>query len=105
MLQLVRRYGFYSQPPETAWPDDATLAAAMSLYGGWKALCAKLPGEGPELLGAAKLFKASYVAFDGRVRRGELLPAGRESEQIEARGTLTSLKDALTKRGLPTGAL
>lgn len=108
MLSLVRRYGWpgidgKGTPPP--FPDEATRAAAMTMYGGWGALCAKLPGEGPELLGAAKLFKSSYVAYDGQAKRGAVLPAGREAGRLEARDALVGLKSELQKRGLPTGQL
>lgn len=105
MLQLVRRYGFWQVPPAEAWPDNATRAAAMSMYGGWKALCSKLPGEGPELLGAAKLFKASFVAMDAAEKRGDMLPLGRELGELEARNAMQTALNALKARGLPTGNL
>lgn len=104
-LQLVRRYGYYTVPPAEAWPDPATEAAAMTMYGGWQQLCAKMPGEGPELLGVAKMFKAAYVAYDGHARRGLVLPMGRERGRLDSKQALSSLKDALTTRGLPANGL
>lgn len=73
-IGLVRQYGFYNEPPDEAWPDEAMWRAAMELYGGWRPLCAKLPGEGPELLGYAKQFKATYRAYNTRAAR-RALPA------------------------------
>lgn len=107
MLRIVRRFGYWNQPPDDAWPDEATKRAAFDLYGGWQGLCSSLPGDGPELLGAAKLFKASYVAYDRRAQRQGLPPGetGRELTRDEARNVLANLKIDLHKRGLPTGAL
>lgn len=104
-LQLVRRYGYWNVPPSDEWPDRATHATAMTMYGGWRALCEKLPGEGPELLGAAKLFKGAYLAFDLQARNGGMLPAGREVGKVEAQQALGNLKAALQDRGLPTHGL
>jgi hypothetical protein len=102
VVRLVRQYGYWNAPALDAWPDDATRAAAFALYGGgWRNLCEKLPGEGPEFLGAAKLFKASYRAQYRLAQRHEL-PPSRE----EAHAVLSGLKDELAKRGLPDhGAL
>lgn len=70
LLSEVRRKGYTMQPE---WPDDATRRAAMELFGGWSRLCACLPAGGPELLGYAKQFKASFRAY-----------AARESRQLTA---------------------
>lgn len=107
VMRLVRRFGYYQPAPEDAWPDAAARRAALEMYGGWRGLCAGLPGEGPELLGAAKLFKASYRAYAGNERR-LLLEAGdpdRPTSQLEAQGALRSLKQQLEARGLPSGKL
>jgi hypothetical protein len=63
VLRLVRRVGYYGKPD---WPDEPTKRAALELFGGWPALCEQLPAGGPELLGIAKGFKASYVAYAHR---------------------------------------
>lgn len=100
LLQLVRRVGYYGKP---TWADPVAERAAMELYGGWPALCERLPGDGPELLGAAKVFKATYATYARRDAR-ELaltLPSGRE----EVRGQLLHLRDELVKRGLPAPGL
>lgn len=99
VLNLVRRYGYTGtdgkgKPP--AFPDEVTRRAALDMYGSWRALCAKLPGEGPELLGAAKLFKAAYRAKHLLAQRNELPPSTEE-----ARAVLSNLKRELKARGLP----
>lgn len=105
VLQLIRRVGYpgtdgKGKAPE--FPDRATERAAVELYGSWPALCERLPGEGPELLGIAKNFKAAYSAYVRRDQRTlEELPPTRE----EARARLRDVKAELVKRGLPTGAL
>lgn len=95
---LVRRYGYW-HAGRIPWPDEVTEHAAMKLYGGWRALCERLPGSGPEMLGTAKLFKAHYAAVTREAQRGAL-PMGRD----EAKATLDGLRAELQKRGLPTGA-
>jgi hypothetical protein len=101
MLRLVRRYGWPGidgQGTAPEFPDEATRRAAMELYGGWRALCEKLPGEGPELLGVAKVFKAAY----GAVARTSLamLPPSAD----DARQQLADLTAQLDARGLPSGS-
>ncbi len=107
VLQLVRRVGYHAAPADEDWPNPAAKRAATELYGGWKALCTSLPADGPELLGAAKLFKATYRAYDLRGQRQGLPPGetGRELTRDETRAVLSGLKVELQKRRLPTGAL
>ncbi len=105
VLQLVRRVGYMGtdgQGKAPAFPDRATERAAMELYGSWSALCARLPGEGPELLGIAKNFKAAYAAY---VRRDQRTLDALPPTKSEARARLHDVKAELIKRGLPTGAL
>lgn len=98
LLRLVRRVGYWGKPE---WPDPVLERAAKELYGGWRALCERLPGEGPELLGAAKLFKATYAAYARREARETLaLPA-----TDEARTRLQALRAELEARGLPAPGL
>jgi hypothetical protein len=80
LRQLVRRVGYVGidgrgTPPE--FPDDAMRRAAYELYGGgWKALCERLPSEGPELFAARKAFIAGYTAYANHDRQADaLLPA------------------------------
>jgi len=91
----IRRVGYVGRP---TWPDEVTQRAAEGLFGGWVALCERLPGEGPELLGFRKQFVALYGATARKAQQGELGP-GRE----EAKGLLDGLKQKLQAMGLPTG--
>lgn len=99
VLRLVRRFGYWRAPGEMDWPDEATYRAAMELYGGWRALCEKLPGGGPELLGCAKLFKASHAASLRHAVRASL------PSREDATAKLRDVKAELLARGLPTGPL
>jgi hypothetical protein len=72
LRRMVRRVGYLGTP---TFVDDAMRRAALELYGGWRALCERLPGEGPELLGQAKQFKASYRSY-ARVDARMSLPPG-----------------------------
>ena len=104
VTSLVRRYGYTGidgKGKAPAFPDEATRRAALELYGGWGNLCANLPATGPELLGTAKLFKASFSAYARRDQVQPLLPPSRD----EARQCLHDVKVALVERGLPTGNL
>jgi hypothetical protein len=80
---LVRRFGYYNQPQDSDWPDEATQRAALELYGGWRALCSSLPADGPELLGYRKSFIASYQAYASRERRDLALPAAQAHGYLE----------------------
>jgi hypothetical protein len=101
LLRIVRRHGWANPPKPEEWEDPAMRRAALELYGGWTALCENLPSAGPEMLGTAKLFKASYCAYARRDDRVAVLPPS----QDEARKALHSLKLELVSRGLPTGQL
>lgn len=102
VTRMVRHRGWTNPPSPEDWPDDAMRRAAMELYGGWQALCENLPAAGPEMLGTAKLFKASYAAYARRDdRTAAALPPSRE----EARKALGDLKRELAARGLPAGKL
>lgn len=100
VARIVRAFGYYNPPPDDAWHDEATRRAALELFGGWQALCSSLPAEGPEMLGVAKLFKATYRAYANEAQRG-----GRELTAGEARAALSNVKVNLQKRGLPTHGL
>jgi hypothetical protein len=98
LLRLVRRVGYMETP---TWEDPTMARAACDLYGGWRALCERLPGEGPELLGVAKVFKATYTAYARRELR--TIPALESTQAI--RNRLSDLGEALADRGLPAPGL
>jgi hypothetical protein len=105
VLQLVRRVGYPGtdgRGAAPAFPDPAAERAALELFGGWRALCERLPGEGPELLGIAKNFKAAYAAY---VRRDQRALDALAPSKDEASARLRDVKLELVKRGLPTGSL
>lgn len=99
LLKQVRRVGYIGTP---TFDDPVAQRAAMELYGGWRSLCERLPGDGPELLGAAKLFKATYAAYARRDIRNALALPPTEAESYKA---LANLGDQLRKRGLPAPGL
>jgi hypothetical protein len=101
VMRIVRAFGFYNEPPPDAWMDEATRRAALDLYGGWRGLCSRLPAEGPEMLGAAKLFKGGYRAYENYTTRREL-PHGESGRELSDGEALRSLTVALKARGLPT---
>jgi hypothetical protein len=73
LLRLVRQRGWINPPEAEEWPDEALRRAAVELYGGWTALCERLPAEGPGFAAAAKQFKATYASYARRAAR-EALP-------------------------------
>jgi len=91
----VGRVGYMGTP---TWPDEVTQRAAEGLFGSWRKLCERLPGEGPELLGFRKQFIALYGATARKAQQGELGPS-----REEARARLEDLQRELQARGLPTG--
>jgi hypothetical protein len=97
LLREVRRVGYLGTP---TWPDAATQHAAEGLFGGWRALCERLPAEGPELLGFRKAFLAGFPYAARAAAAGTLGPS-----RTEAVGELAEMKRQLQARGLPTGAL
>jgi hypothetical protein len=98
LLTLVRRVGYTGTPQ---WPDPVLERTAKELYGGWGALCARLPSEGPELLGQAKLFKATYAAYARRASVDRLALPSRD----DAKTLLANLKRDLDARSLPAPGL
>lgn len=72
VLQQVRFVGYYGTPTFT---DPAITRAIRDLFGGWPALCERLPGDGPELLGWAKQFKTVYGVYQKRERARRQLPS------------------------------
>lgn len=95
LLAMVRRCGWAwnsaIQGP-LPWPDEATKRAALELYGGWAALCERLPSEGAGLAVAAKHFQQTYSAY---ARRDQALLAAedepRELSADEARAALAAV--------------
>jgi hypothetical protein len=71
LLREIRRIGYLGSP---TFADEAQRKAALELFGGWSRLCERLPGEGPELLGWAKQFKAIYRSY-ARCEEWQQLPS------------------------------
>jgi hypothetical protein len=59
------------------------LRAVKDTWGSWQRLCETLPGEGPELVGWVKQFKAAYQSVDRRVNQE--LVAGKMPAPIRAK--------------------
>ena len=59
LLEQVRAVGSYGRPE---FEDEDTDDLIRTLFGGFRRLCETLPAGGPELLGIAKQFKATYAA-------------------------------------------
>lgn len=69
----VRALGYLGKPQ---FDDDAITRAIADVFGSWQGLCEKLPADGPELLGWAKQFKATYLVYRKREpRRPRLIVA------------------------------
>jgi hypothetical protein len=95
LLHEIRRVGYLGTP---TWPDDVTEYAAEGLFGSWRALCERLPAEGPELLGFRKQFLALFGATSRQAIAGELGPS-----KTAAAAVLKDVTDQLRARGLPAG--
>jgi hypothetical protein len=94
VLREIRRVGYLGMP---AWPDPVTQRAAEGLFGGWRALCEHLPGDGPELLGYRKQFIALFEA--SKRQSGQLeLPLELPPSRDEARAALAGVTDQLAAR-------
>lgn len=63
LIREVRRVGYIGTP---AFKDERTLRAINETWGSWKRLCETLPGEGPELIGWIKQFKAAFQSMEKR---------------------------------------
>lgn len=63
LIREVRRVGYMGTPQ---FSDERTLRAIGEVWGGWRRLCETLPGEGPELIGWMKQFKASLQSLEKR---------------------------------------
>jgi hypothetical protein len=62
VLKEIRRVGYMGVPNL----EPRSLEAVRQLWGGWRRLCETLPGEGPELVGWIKQFKATYASVERR---------------------------------------
>jgi hypothetical protein len=65
VLREIRRVGYVGTPNL----DPRTLRAVNETWGGWRRLCETLPGEGPELIGWMKQFKATYASCERETDR------------------------------------
>lgn len=65
LLREVRAVGYTGTPELT----EALRATVNAIWGSWVNLCQTLPAEGPELLGWAKQFKATYRTMANRTLR------------------------------------
>lgn len=63
LIREVRRVGYIGTPE---FSDGRTLRAICETWGTWPRLCETLPGEGPELIGWMKQFKAAFQSGDAR---------------------------------------
>lgn len=74
VLREIRRVGYVGTPNL----EERALRAVCELWGSWRRLCETLPGEGPELVGWLKQFKAVYGSVTKRDQRaltmGDLHP-------------------------------
>lgn len=68
LLRQIRREGYYGKPTlsETTWD------VVRDLWGSWVNLCQTLPGDGPELQGWHKRFKAAYASSPRTTARLQL---------------------------------
>jgi len=87
VLREIQRVGYMGIP---AWPNEATRRAATSLYGGWRPLCERLPGEGPELLGWRKQFHVVYACY----ARADARAGSPDANQIAATQPVPRLSSA-----------
>lgn len=95
VLREVRRVGYLGTPE---WPSEVAQRAAEGLFGSWRALCERLPAEGPELLGCRKQFVALFGATTRQAIAGELGPGRAEAAAL--------LEDVTAKvRGLKCGLI
>lgn len=72
LIREVRRVGYTGTP---TFSDDRAMLALRETWGSWQRLCETLPGEGPELIGWAKQFKAAFLSLETRDLTHRLTPA------------------------------
>lgn len=63
LVREIRRVGYIGTPD---FSDERTLRAICETWGSWRRLCETLPGEGPELIGWIKQFKAAFQSLEKR---------------------------------------
>ena len=80
LLREVQHVGYIGTPH---FDDARVLRAIQNTWGSWQRLCETLPGEGPELVGWVKQFKAAYQSVDRRANQE--LVAGKLPAQIRAK--------------------
>jgi hypothetical protein len=97
VLDQVRRVGYMGSP---AFTDERILRTVNELWGSWRRLCETLPGEGPELLGWVKQFKAAFATQDRRAAHRQLTMAALDPNVrkfiVDERRRL-----AIPERGMP----
>lgn len=67
VLREIRRVGYIGLPNL----EPRAMRAVKELWGSWQRLCETLPGEGPELVGWIKQFKATFASV-GRDEQRQL---------------------------------
>lgn len=72
LIREVRRVGYIGAP---SFSDERTERAINETWGSWRRLCETLPGEGPELIGWIKQFKAAFQSLEKRDVSKLLTPA------------------------------
>jgi hypothetical protein len=96
VLREVRRVGYLGAP---VWPSEVAQRAAEGLFGSWRALCERLPAEGPELLGFRKQFVALFGATRRRSLAGELGPGRAEATALLEDVTAKARAEVSAERG------
>ena len=93
VLTQIRRVGYMGVP---TFHDPRTTEAIRHVWGGWARLCETLPGEGPELVGWVKQFKAVYRTVDMRQIQARL-------ESGAPPRVMQLLKDITARHAMPSG--
>ena len=80
LIREVRRVGYVGTP---AFTDERTMRAIRETWGSWRRLCETLPGEGPELIGWIKQFKAAFQSLERRETAQLLTPDSMNPRVLE----------------------
>jgi hypothetical protein len=86
LVREVRRVGYWGTP---RFEDPSIELAVKELFGGWRALCERLPADGPEFLGWAKQFKAIYGIYHRRAS-ARLIDGSERFPRLASSATPTS---------------